>query len=60
MTKVEIEIREEPDGYQLRGTIHATGGATRGEEDVANLIAAEINCFVEALEKRMAAQEDAP
>ena len=49
MTKVEMTIKEEADGYQLKGTVYATKDAAKGELDIANLLSASIQNFVDGI-----------
>ena len=48
MTKVEMTIKAEADGYQLNGTVYAKD-ATKGELDIANLLSAAIQKFVDGI-----------
>jgi hypothetical protein len=49
MTKVEMTIKEDGDGYQLNGTVYATKDAAKGELDIANLLSAAIQNFVDGI-----------
>lgn len=49
MTKVEMTIKADGDGYQLKGTVYATKDAAKGERDIANLLSAAIQKFVDGI-----------
>jgi hypothetical protein len=49
MTKVEMTIKADGDGYQLNGTVYATKDAAKGELDIANLLSAAIQNFVDGI-----------
>ena len=49
MTKVEMTIKADGDGYQLKGTVYATGDAAKGELDIANLLSTAIQKFVDGI-----------
>ena len=55
MTKVEMTIKAEADGYQLNGTVYAKD-ATKGELDIANLLSAAIQKFVDGIVLHMKAK----
>jgi len=49
MTKVEMTIKADGDGYQLKGTVYATKDAAKGELDIANLLSAALQNFVDGI-----------
>ena len=49
MTKIEMTIKADGDGYQLNGTVYATKDAAKGELDIANLLSAAIQKFVDGI-----------
>ncbi len=49
MTKIEMTIKADGDGYQLNGTVYATKDAAKGELDIANLLSAAIQNFVDGI-----------
>ena len=49
MTKVEMTIKADADGYQLKGTVYATGDAAKGELDIANLLSTALQNFVDGI-----------
>lgn len=49
MTKIEMTIKADGDGYQLNGTVYATKDAAKGELDIANLLSASIQNFVNGI-----------
>ncbi len=49
MTKIEMTIKADGDGYQLNGTVYATKDAAKGELDIANLLSAAIQEFVDGI-----------
>lgn len=53
MTKVEMTIKADKDGYSVRGVVSATKAATEGEWDIANLIANALQRLVDGLEAQM-------
>ena len=53
MTKVEMTIKAEKDGYNVRGVVSATKDATDGEWDIVNLIANALQRYVDGLEAHM-------
>lgn len=56
MTKVEMTIKEDGDGYQLKGAVYATKDAAKGEIDIANLLSASIQNFVDGIVLHMKAK----
>ena len=55
MTKVEMTIKADGDGYQLNGTVYAKD-ATKGELDIANLLSAALQNFVDGIVLHMNAK----
>lgn len=49
MTKVEMTIKADGDGYQLKGTVYATKDAAKGELDIANLLSTALQNFVDGI-----------
>ena len=56
MTKVEMTIKADGDGYQLNGTVYATKDAAKGELDIANLLSAALQNFVDGIVLHMNAK----
>ena len=56
MTKIEMTIKADGDGYQLNGTVYATKDAAKGELDIANLLSTAIQNFVDGIVLHMKAK----
>ena len=54
MTKIEMTIKADKDGYNVRGVVSATKDATEGEWDIVNLIANALQRYVDGLEAHIA------
>ena len=57
MTKIEMTIKADGDGYQLKGTVYATKDAAKGELDIANLLSTALQNFVDGIVLHMEAKK---
>lgn len=58
MTKIEMTIKADGDGYQLNGIVYATKDAAKGELDIANLLSTALQNFVDGIVLHMNAKKE--